>query len=485
MKKVLLFMLPWADIRWPYLGLGYIASALTKNDIPSKVFDLNLILFNQFDNKTRELWQEWNRPLFYLGSKGNQKLKNIFEPVIKKSLKKFFSENPQVSICGFSVCDTNLFLSLFTAQIIKEIYPDKKIIFGGPSFFNTLSLKKLIEQSKQFVDGFIIGEGETVFAQVVKYFFEKQSLPENISGFIKSGINNQLFSNAEWIKDINTINHPTYDEFEFELYPQKRFSLLMGRGCIYSCKICNDSVRWGKYRFRNEDNIIEEIEYLKNRYNVTDYYFNDSLINANLEILKNFCEKVIEKKWDLRFDGLARFRKGMDNDLFVLMKKAGFWRLEFGLESGSSKTLDKINKKLDLNAAAQILKSAKNNGIWTAVNLIVGLPGETDEDFQETINFLRINADNINCVESLHTCLLLPGSKIRENPESFGIYKYDEYDVNIWTDGITDFKERENRLKKLLSELQKLGISTGYDLSKKNLGKSMNLIEKIKNYLFS
>ena len=114
-------------------------------------------------------------------------------------------------------------------------------------------------------------------------------------------------------------------------------------------------------------------------------------------------------------------RKEMTQEIYDLIAKSGCKRIELGVESYSNNVLNAMNKKITIDDIKKNLQFAKNSGIYVCIYLIVGFPGETENDFQETCLFLRENAHLIDEIRSIRQLYLVPGSFVADNKNKYNI----------------------------------------------------------------
>jgi hypothetical protein len=181
---------------------------------------------------------------------------------------------------------------------------------------------------------------------------------------------------------------------------------------------------------------------LSKRYKTKHFSFHDEYIPA--KILEKLCQNLIERNLtNFRFKGYVRFEEEfLKKNSFKMMYKAGFRNLYWGLESGSQRVLNLMNKGTNIVAVEKILKRSAEAKIKNSCFIIFGFPGETFNDFKKTINFLEKNRKNIHLI--MTSAFMLSGnSTIGLNPSKWNlkIIEKDEF-----TDNLT-FKYRKTPLQ--------------------------------------
>lgn len=218
------------------------------------------------------------------------------------------------------------------------------------------------------------------------------------------------------------------------------------------------------------DRIFQEVMYQLERHeDIRFFTFNDHAINANMGSLIRFCELVLEAKskaeipQDLGWRGAARIRPELTFELLRKMKGSGCVELEYGIESGSQRVLDKMKKRVDIKIAERVIRDTFRAGISVRANFMFGFPGETEEDFQETLDFLKRNKEVFDQLHASETfCHIDPGTYIVNHLEEFDVSQTSFHPL-YWEskDGKNIYTERLRRHQ----EFCRLAISLNIPLS--------------------
>ncbi len=243
-----------------------------------------------------------------------------------------------------------------------------KIVVGGP---HTSVAKDTIPE---YVDHIVQGEGENAILQIVN-----------------SPVNERVIKQKR-IHDLDSIPFQPWDIFNSLPYDyqcpwmeiQPVFIMNTSRGCPFSCTFCSVGSIWGKqYTYFGADRIIAEIEYLMKEYGARGIYFREDNFTLNLKRTENFCESLIRKNIDVSWACETRV-SNLSEDLIRLMRAAGCKAVYLGVESGSQKVLNELNKGITIEEIENTVRSCKKYGVKTYCSLIVGTPGENYEDYQLT-----------------------------------------------------------------------------------------------------
>lgn len=185
-------------------------------------------------------------------------------------------------------------------------------------------------------------------------------------------------------------------------------SILTSRGCPYSCTFCTSIPQTRKVRFHSPDYMIKELRSVIADYSVKHFRFVDDIFTLKRERIMAFCDKVIDAKLDITWVCITRANT-LDEDLLGKMRKAGCLETHIGVESGSQKVLNLMNKKANVDALGNTIALIKKAGIRAKSYIMYGFPGETEEDRQMTLDFLRRYKPDL---VSISHYTPMPGSKM-------------------------------------------------------------------------
>jgi len=276
---------------------------------------------------------------------------------------------------------------------LKEKFPEMKIVIMGDHV--TSFPEESLENSK--VD-FVSCGGD--------FDFSLSSLCDWISGKEKKspeGIyykkNKKIISSGKFNLNHNLNELPFIDreltkwrlyEKEYNLQGKPFFYIMSGRDCWWGkCKFCAWPTLFPAFRARSVENVLDEVGMLIERYNVKEI-FDDSGTLMIGNWLKDLCNGLIKRGYNrkIKYSCNMRFNALNQGD-FVLMKKAGFRLLKFGLESANQKTLDKLNKGIKVEDILNGCEMAKKAGLTVHLTMIVGYPWENKEDALRTFELAK------------------------------------------------------------------------------------------------
>lgn len=404
--RVLLVQPPFSILRTeskkchPPLGLAYLAAVL-KDNHEVKVLDA---LAEGYDRN-----EYLNREYLRYGLSFDD---------IEKKIREF---SPQVVAVSwpFSSQTENVYRIL---RIAKKV--DNKIItVTGGAHPSAVPEEALKEESLDFV---ILGEGEIT----TKKLLESIETKKDISGV--EGLGFKLSGRAvinprkRYQDNLDAIPFPYWEILPLEKYfrinnphgnPAKRIPYLpvvTSRGCSFKCVFCSIHNLWGStYRKRSAENVLKELEYLREKFGVREIIFEDDNLTLDKERAEKIFQGIINKGLDITWstpNGIAL--QTLDDDLLELMKESGCYSISIGVESGDESVLKNIiEKSITLSGVKPVINKAKKLGLETTVFFVAGLPGENLTQIKNTFRFARnLKADNVN----FFFATPLPGTRLLE-----------------------------------------------------------------------
>ena len=376
-NNILIVSAPPLWQKLPPLGPACLSGYLESRGVQCGVLDLNAFFFNLVGDK-------------YLKSRWTSSVKDIradLENLFIKAeapLKRLLSaiKDGCIGAVGFSIFNLNLKLSVYLAREIRTAYPDITIIAGGPEvdthFYNNyISL----------FDFFVRGEGELALYELLA------DPADDYRGRFIEG------------KEAPLDNYPPPDFMKFNLdeYESKgSLPVILSRGCLYKCRFCAERLHFKKYRCKSAESMFGELICLQNKMGISRFVFYDSIINGDLRVLEKLCDLITADGLKITWEAQASVRRDMPERLFSKMKEAGCYNLFVGIESGSDTVLRKMRKGYGSRDALPFLEKCSRSGLNFEISLITGFPGEGDEEFEETLNFLTAGKGIIKKVAQIN-----------------------------------------------------------------------------------
>src|SRR6185295_16505307 len=280
------------------------------------------------------------------------------------------------AVIGTSTYTTSLGPSLFILRKAKQENPGILTIMGGGVFADDLALGSdnlatLIEEYP-YLDHIILGEGEMLFLKLLE---GKLSHKRVISIADLEG--ETLNMKDVPIPDFSDLNSENYYHLTIE----------GARSCPFQCSFCSETIQWGDYRKKPADLFADQVIALAKKFDNNSFFMGDSLMNP---YIIQFSNALLEKKANVIYDGYLRADKPVTyKDKVKIWADSGCYRVRLGIESASENILKAMDKMTTPQIISAALKTLANAGIRTTTYWIVGFPGETEEDFQETYEFIK------------------------------------------------------------------------------------------------
>lgn len=313
---------------------------------------------------------------------------------VREIIKDF---NPDV--IGQQTFYDNLESCYQIARIAKEINPEVKVVLGGPH--TTIYPDEAIKE--KCIDFIVIGEGEITIKNLLDSFKNGNNYYE-VRGIVwKDGDKVIRNSPQPFIEDLDTLPPPARHLFPMERYRasshlkgSRLMSLIASRGCPFRCSFCWVPNSFGKkVRYNSPIRVIEEMKVLKERYGADCIRFWDDTFTVNKKWVHEFCDLLIKENLNIPWSCLTRVDM-VDPELLRKLKTAGCYQILYGIESGSQRLLDLIQKDITLEKARYSVRITKERGIETFCSYMLALPSETKEESEQTIKFaLELDSDYV------------------------------------------------------------------------------------------
>jgi anaerobic magnesium-protoporphyrin IX monomethyl ester cyclase len=307
------------------------------------------------------------------------------------SLEKTVLEMRPAAV-GFAAYTPFIHVAHKYAQGIKKASPDIKTIIGG---YHASALPEETLREFPFFDYLVRGEGETTLTELVNGIAAGRG-PDGVAGVFYRDENGEIRNNParEQIADIDSIPFPArrkLDQGKYRVNPINYVKLpttgiLASRGCEKRCAFCSQSV-FRPVRVRSAANIVDEMRQCATDFGMRGFRFYDDNLAAHRETCMEFCAELRNRNLNISWNCFSRV-DSVDPEMLREMKSAGCHQIKFGVETGTEKMLVVIKKGITLEQSREAIRMAKRAGIESQVSLILGLPGETEQDMRETIRFI-------------------------------------------------------------------------------------------------
>ena len=467
--KISLIQPPVWGIYEPPVAIAQISSCLKEASYEVSVFDLNIEFYNRRKPEYDTVWAI-EQSSFWANEENVRRFFNDNSDMIEEYINKIVGLNPD--LIGFSANVCSLPATIELARMIKKRMPGVTTAVGGPMFFIPYDVSGLLKDG--CIDIVIRGEGEETFSEVSNFLLEGKDLISckgiyfQKDGKIVQTEERLPLRNLDELPFLDLENFPL-DKYNPPGHLGKHISLMTSRGCVLNCVYCGPKAYWSGFRFMSGGRIYDEVKRHLQRYPEIEHIeFLDLEFNGNMKALNEFCDLMIAQplKEGLRWHANIIIRPEMNLEVMSKMKKAGCHHLSVGIETGSQRILDLMRKRYGVEDAEMVLKSAHDALIHITTNFMFGFPGETKEDFNLTLDFLRRNARVIGTVYPSRTfCTIEPFSYLAGHMDEFGVIPNPHNNL-YWesADGKNNYPERLSRCEEFSRLALELGVSIGLGL---------------------
>ncbi|MBF0104043.1 MAG: radical SAM protein [Deltaproteobacteria bacterium] len=505
--------LPYVE---PALGSSLVTGGLKHAHIPTTYVDLNLKFNILHDKKTLlatstlQYLQKWR----HIIKTRKETLPSDLDTVLNKAVE--FIGSFSYSAIAISLNRVTVFHDVFESSfgfitlLCRRLKnkSDQKIILGGQilNIIGAHNIKKALDQSQDHpYDYLFFGDGAIALPILVNTDFDTDKLTEHVKHTGELFIHGKEWTLVDGEELSNTTTDtetvlrskllnitPSYDivngshyttsfakilpqtpcknhwqEAEIAIYPYKFMY-----GCSHKCAFCKEANN--PLIAKPAKVVVDILERYVNEKGIKNFLFLNSQINFSQKYVEEFCSEIIKRRLNIQYSDSACFRN-LSKDVCSLLRESGCIKLWFGLESPIERILKLINKQLSIDEALRGIINAHDAGIWICVNIIVGFPHETDEEFNELCSFIRTYSDIVNCW-GFSSLELHHNTPMFNDPDAYGIiidHKYSRED-NIygyafsetrgleWKARETKALEREELLNSLVTPYKHKIMSNDY-----------------------
>ena len=424
--QVALVNMPFSFSKYPSIQLGTLSSLLKSKEIPVDCHHLNVrfahkigvplyemicekrALFGEWifsyllfrDNPKRAEYPRLFKPLFEQLVKESGHPTSFFEDMATRTAPQFLTwaltaiDWEQYKIVGFtSTFDQNV-ASLTMAKLIKDLYPDVTIVFGGANYDGEMGLEYF--RAFPFIDHVVVGEGEEVFPELVRYLLTGKvgAVPSGVT--YREGTAISFTPNHSLFSDFAKTGPPDYDDY-YHLLAElgeamqglDRILLYEGsRGCWWGekhhCTFCGLNAQSMKFRAKSPEQAAREMAYLSSRYDTTRFRLVDNIID--LKYVETLFGRFAADHCDL--DVFIETKSNLHKSQIRTLATGGVKCMQPGLESLSLNQLHAMDKGVTPMQNIICLKWSSYYQVAVSWNILLGFPGETNEDYRRQIDLI-------------------------------------------------------------------------------------------------
>ncbi|MCY2959571.1 MAG: radical SAM protein [Planctomycetota bacterium] len=282
------------------------------------------------------------------------------------------------------------------AKLVKQRLPRTIVACGGPH--PSVAADDVLKDGN--VDFVVRGEGEFTFADLLAGVRDGRTDWSECPGLSWRGADGAAVHNPDRPppQNLDELPFPAWDLIDHAkyhkvprggvIYAHKEFATMFSsRACPWRCTYCHNS--YGKtFRERSAEHVLAEIEMLVTRYGVKELVFMDDIFNFRPERAKKIAQGIIDKGWNLALTFPNGFRGDiLDEELVVLLKKAGMYRCMVAVESASPRMQKVMKKNLKIDKVRKIVDFIAQQKVMVHGAFMLGFPTETEEEMEETIRW--------------------------------------------------------------------------------------------------
>lgn len=424
--QVALVNMPFSYAKYPSIQLGTLSALLKSNAISVECHHLNVrfahligvelhesicekrALFGEWlfssllfrDNPKRMEYPQVFKPVFEQVARESGKPAGYFEEIATRIAPQFLTwaltaiDWGQYKLVGFtSTFDQNV-ASLTMAKLIKDLYPEVTIVFGGANFDGEMGLEHF--RAFPFIDHVVVGEGEESFLPLVRRILDGKTEDYPNGVIYREGEKVMLTPNAALFSDFAKTGPPDYDDY-YHLLAElghkaqgfERILLYEGsRGCWWGekhhCTFCGLNAQSMKFRAKKPEQVLTEIADLSRRYDAVRFRLVDNIID--MTYIEGLFGKLAAEHCDL--DVFIETKSNLQKHQIKTLAAGGVKCMQPGLESLSLNQLRAMDKGATPMQNIICLKWSLYYHVTVLWNILLGFPGETNEDYQRQLDLI-------------------------------------------------------------------------------------------------
>jgi len=291
------------------------------------------------------------------------------------------------------------------ADIVKEVDPEILTVVGGPHV--TVVPQEFLTEAKT-VDVAVMGEGEYTLPDIAKAQQGAKRLIDVAGIAYRQDGEVRLNPPRPLIKNLDELPYPAYHlvdmeqylnpvKIEYRSFKPRALAMITSRGCPHGCCFCSVHLHMGSsFRAHSPGYVANHLQFVLDKYRIKNVFFEDDNLTFDMKRMEAICDQIIDRKIKFNWETPNGIRADRVNlELLKKMKKAGCRSVFFGVESGDQSVSNQIiHKDLDLNKVVEVAEACKKIHLSSAGFFVIGFPGETKENMQQTVDFaLRLKRE--------------------------------------------------------------------------------------------
>lgn len=414
MRTILIFP-PWTSPTYMPLGAAYLAAVAARDGLELDVFDANLELWNYLCDEQPQLraMRDFARsPLSvfldkkaYAANWGHLPEAKYRIDLLERQARQYLEHDalsdellsmqvrqtlrigrntPEIIAFSAMYLDQLPFILAQAKYLVTRLNAGSRIVIGGAAMSGLSSPAELLDAAP-FVDAVLTGEGEVPFEMLLR----GRGFAEIPGCYYRENGTVTFSGKAIYRHDLAEIAPPDFRPFAAGTYfnPVPVMSILGGRGCKWRrCRFCSHNNSFGPHRRRTAFAIVGEMLERREHFGCRHFYFADQYVDP--QFLDELSDAILAVGLQCSFQVMARTVDAYTPAVLEKASRAGCCWISWGMESGSQKLLDLMDKGTRADVSLQVMKNAAAAGISNLAMMIFGTPGSDAECLDETFSFL-------------------------------------------------------------------------------------------------
>jgi|TARA_Y100000310_G_scaffold344180_1_gene455569 radical SAM superfamily enzyme YgiQ (UPF0313 family) len=321
-------------------------------------------------------------------------------------------ERSDPDVFGITATTFTRFDAIDVIRELRKMRPTAPIVVGGVHFMYCAedTLREVPE-----VDVVVHGEGDVTIVKLLEAIDKGTGLADT-KGISYRGDDGHMITNQPQPLVPNLDEIPAYKKYAYEEYPEYLFnhpgrvpavSVMSSRGCPFKCVFCSKAGM--KYRVRDAERTVDEIEDLMARFDVSAFNFLDLTFTANRKHVRAVCNELIKRELNIQW--WCESRVNIHLDLLDLMREAGCTSIAIGVESGSQRMLDTMSKGITVEQVVAFTDKCKELGIVLQPYFMYSHRGEEYDDCLKTLELISVLEESTELC-SFQPAMIFPGTEL-------------------------------------------------------------------------
>lgn len=320
----------------------------------------------------------------------------------RELLKESLSDALCIGITAMTGSDINA--SLEAAEIARSVNLNLPIIWGGP---HATALPEETVKS-EYIDIVVRGQGEIAMTEIANSLYNKEDI-SSIKGIAYKDKGTVYLNPSQALLPFDYDIFPGFDLVDIEKYrsPNNIVSVFTSRGCPFKCTFCTTGDKG--YSKRTPEQFKKEISYLVDKLKFKNIFFQDGTFFVKKSDVMDIAHWIVESDLNIKWKAKARANSlfSYSKEELLFLKKSGLVSVFFGIESGSERILDKMQKHTKPQDAEKSAEICRDYDFEFYTSFMFAVPGETLDDFRQTISHIH-RLKKINPAIVTQNCIYIP-----------------------------------------------------------------------------